>query len=177
MKKFKLGLTNIRDQCMGAAFDGQYFHLCCPEISYRMVVEKAKGSATTGADVTSFMEWLLCTRDPARRMELVANDIRVNRAGVDVEMMFVPWYLQNPKDIAAMYATCSYGKHYEELLQTTGHLGERWYVMVTFCETRSAQSELNVYINFEKNYKTCRRAWGATILRRRQRQHQPQQHH
>ncbi len=97
-----------------------------------MVVEKAKGAATTGAEVNSFVEWLLCTWNPAHRMELVANDIRVDREGVDVELMIVPWYSQTPKDIAAMYATCSYGKQYEELLETAGHLGGRWFAMVKF---------------------------------------------
>jgi hypothetical protein len=62
-----------------------------------------------------------------------------------------------------MYATCSYGKHFEELLETTGHLGERWYAMAKFCDTGFAQSELKVHINFEKNYKTYRRAWGGNI--------------
>jgi hypothetical protein len=33
--------------------------------------------------------------------------------------------------------------------------------MVKFCETRFAQSELKVYINFEKNYNTYGRTWGA----------------
>ena len=92
-------------------------------------------------------------------MELVANDIRVDREGVDVELMAVPWYAQTPKDIAVMYATCKYGKQYEELLLTTEHLGQRWYAMVEFCETRFTQSELKVYINFEKNYTTYRRTW------------------
>jgi len=32
--------------------------------------------------------------------------------------------------------------------------------MVKFCETRFVQSELKVYINFEKNYNTYCRAWG-----------------
>ena len=126
-----------------------------------MVIENAEGAATIAAEVNNFVEWLLCTWDPAHRMELVANDIRVDREGLDVELMAVPWYSQTPKDIAAMYATCSYGKQYEELLETAGHLGERWYAMVKFCETRFAQSELKVYINFEKNYKTYRRAWGG----------------
>jgi len=103
-----------------------------------MVVEKAKGAATTGDEVNSFLEWLLCTWDPAHRMELVTNDIRVDREGVDVELMVVLWYSQTPKDIAAMYATCNYGKQYEELLETARHLGERWYAMVKFCETRFA---------------------------------------
>ncbi len=53
-----------------------------------------------------------------------------------------------------MYACCIYGKQYEELLQTAEHLGRKWYAMVKFCETRFAQSELKVYINFEKNYNT-----------------------
>ena len=75
-----------------------------------MVVEKEKGAAATGAEVDSFMEWLLCTWDPAHRMELGANDVRVDREGVDVELMNVPWYSQTRKDIAAMYATCNYGK-------------------------------------------------------------------
>jgi hypothetical protein len=49
---------------------------------------------------------MLCTWDPA----LVTGDIRVDKLGVDVELMAVPWYAQTPKDISAMYACCSYGK-------------------------------------------------------------------
>jgi hypothetical protein len=127
-----------------------------------MVVEKANGSAATAAEVDSFMEWLLCTWDPAYRMELVANDIRVDREGVDVELMVVPWYSQTPRDIAVMYATWSYDKQYQELLETAGHLGDRCYAMVKLCDTRFAQSEMKVYINFEKNYRTYRRAWGGS---------------
>jgi hypothetical protein len=33
-------------------------------------------------------------------------------------------------------------------MQTTEHLGKRWYVVVKFCETKFAKSELEVYINF-----------------------------
>ena len=90
VQKLKLGPAYIRDQCTGAAFDGQYFHLGCLEVFSRMVVEKAKGVAATGDEVDRFLEWLLCTWDPAHRMELVANDIRVDREGVDVELMVVP---------------------------------------------------------------------------------------
>jgi len=68
-------------------------------------------------------------------MDLVANDIRVNREGVDVELMNVPWYSQTPKDIASMYATCRHGKQYEKLLLIAEHLGQMWYAMVKFCET------------------------------------------
>jgi len=51
-----LSPANIRDRCTGAAFDGQYFHLGCPEIFSRMVVEKAKGVAATGDEVKNFVE-------------------------------------------------------------------------------------------------------------------------
>ncbi len=114
-----------------------------------------------GPRLLFFLEWLLCTWDPVHSMELVANDIRVDLEGVDVELMAVSWYSQTLKDIAAMYAACNYGKQYEELLETAGHLGDIWYAMEKFCDTRFAQSELKVYINFEKNYKTYRRAWGG----------------
>ena len=38
VQKLKLGPADFRDQCTGAAFDGQYFHLGCPEVFSRMVV-------------------------------------------------------------------------------------------------------------------------------------------
>ncbi len=60
-----------------------------------------------------------------------------------------------------MYACCSYGKHYEELLQNTIHLGQRWYAMVKFCEIRFAHSELMVYKTFEKKYKTYSTTWSG----------------
>jgi len=53
----------------------------------------------------------------------VANDIRIDLLGVDVELMSIPWYAQIPKDIATMYACCGYDKQYEELSQTAKHLG------------------------------------------------------
>ena len=65
--------------------------------------------------------------------ELVANDIRVDKLGLDVELMYVPWYAQTPKDIDAVYACWNYGKQYEELLHTTPHLSGRWYAIVKFC--------------------------------------------
>jgi hypothetical protein len=103
-----------------------------------MMIERAKGAPATARETKQLLEWLLCTWDPAHRLELIANDIRVDRQVVDVELMFVPWYAQTPKDISAMYAFYSYGKQYEELLQTTEHLGRKWYAMVKFCETRLA---------------------------------------
>jgi len=71
-------------------------------------------------------------------MELVSHDIRVDKLGVDAELMVVPWYAQILKDIAEMYACCSYGKQYEELMHIVTHLGHRLYAMVKYCETRFA---------------------------------------
>jgi hypothetical protein len=59
---------------------------------------------------------LLCTWNPAHQLELVANDIRIDKLGVDDELMFVLWYAQIPKDISSMSPCYSYGKQYEELL-------------------------------------------------------------
>ena len=87
---------------------------------------------------------MLCTWDPAHKLELVVNDFRVDKLGLDVELMSVPLYAKIPKDIFVMYACCNYGKQYEELLETSEHLGQKWYSMVKFCETRFAQSELKV---------------------------------
>jgi hypothetical protein len=75
-------------------------------------------------------------------LELVANDIRFDREGQDIELMSIPWYSQTPKDITIMYATCSYGKQYEELLHTTDYLDKLWYAMVKFDDTLFAQYAL-----------------------------------
>jgi hypothetical protein len=108
----KLGLTpaEIREQCTGAAFDGAYFHLNNPGHLAKRIVEQAKGAPATRYEIKNLKEWLLCTWDPAHRLELVASDIRLDKLGVDVVLMSVPWYAQIPKDIVAMYVCCSYGK-------------------------------------------------------------------
>ncbi len=72
---------------------------------------------------------MLFTWDPAHRLEIVANDICIDKLGVDIELMFVPWYAQIPKDIDAMYACWSYGKQYDELCRLrniTAKSGMRW---------------------------------------------------
>ncbi len=137
-----------------------------------MMIERAKGTTTKTREIEDLLEWLLCTWDPAHRLELVTNDIRVDRHGVDVELMSIPWYAQIPKDISAMYACWSYGKQYEELLQTAGHFGRKLYARVNFFETRFAKSELKAYINFEKSYNTYCRTWGVE-----EEEEQPQDQH
>jgi hypothetical protein len=158
----KLGLTiaEIRARCIGAAFDGQYFRLDWHEAIAKRMIEAATGGPASATEVQNLMQWMLCTWDLTHRMELVTEDNRADKLGVDVDLMAVSWYAQTPKDISAMYACCSYGKQYEELLQTAEHLGRRWYVMAKFCATRFAKSELKVYINLEYNYITYRGTWG-----------------
>jgi hypothetical protein len=80
----------------------------------------------------------------------------VDKLDVDVELMDVPWYAHTSNNISAVYVCCNYGKHYEELLETTEHLGRSWYAMVKLCETIFAQSEMKVYIIFEHIYNTYR---------------------
>ena len=141
-----------------AVFDGQYFSLNCPEATAKRMIEAATGGPASVTEVQNMMHWMLCTCYPTNRLELVTGEIRVDKLGVDMELMVVPWYSQTPKDISGMYAFCNYGKHHEELLETAEHLGRRWYVIVKFCETRFAQSEMKVNINFEHNYNTYRGA-------------------
>ncbi len=90
VKKLRFNPAEIRAQCTGATCEGQYFHLNCPEILARRIVERAKGSPTIPSEIQSLVEWMVCTWDPAHRLELVANDIRIDRLGVDVEFMPVP---------------------------------------------------------------------------------------
>ncbi len=102
----KLGLTpeEIMDRCTWAAFDGQYFSLNCHEAIAKRMIEGAKGGLASIAEVQNRKEWMLCTWDPAHRLELVKGDIRVDKLDVDVELTSNPWYAQTPKDISAMYS-------------------------------------------------------------------------
>jgi hypothetical protein len=104
IKKHGLTPAEVRKQCTGAAFDGTYFHLNSPDHLAKRIVEKAEKSPATRSEICNLKEWLLCTWDHAHRLELVANDIRVDKLGVDVELVSVPWYAQIPKDIPSMYA-------------------------------------------------------------------------
>ena len=92
VKKHGLSPADIREQCTGAALDGAYFHLTSPDHVAKRMVEQAKGVPATRSEIKNLKEWLICTWDPARRLELVANDIRIDKLGVDVELMFAPWY-------------------------------------------------------------------------------------
>jgi hypothetical protein len=83
----KLGLipAKTREQCTGVTFDGEYFHLNNLDHLAKRIVEQAKGAPATRSEIRNLMvEWLLCTWDPAYRLELVANDIRVNKLNGDV---------------------------------------------------------------------------------------------
>jgi len=103
-----------------------------------LYVEKAKEAPATRCEIKNLKEVLLCTWDPAHRLELVASDIHLDKLGDDVELISVPWYAQIPEDIASIYACRSYGKHYKELMRIVAHLGKKWYAMAKFYETRFA---------------------------------------
>ena len=80
----KLGLTpaDIKEQCTGTAFDGAYFHLNNPDHLANQIVEKTKGAPTTQSEIRNLVEWLLCTWDPSHGLELVGNDIRIDKLGL-----------------------------------------------------------------------------------------------
>ena len=92
VKQLRLSPGKIKQQCTGAAFDGQYFSLNCPEHLARRMVEQAKGGRASRQESQDSAEWMLCTWDPAHMLELVVNDIRVDKRGLDVELMPVIWY-------------------------------------------------------------------------------------
>jgi hypothetical protein len=110
IKKLGLTPTEITVLCTGAAFDGAYFHMNSPDQLAKRIVEQAKGCPTTRSEIRNLVGWLLCTWDPAHRLELVVNDIRNDKLGVDDELMSAPWYAEIPKDNASMYSCYSYGK-------------------------------------------------------------------
>ena len=103
IKKLRLAPANIREQCTGAAFDETYFHMSNPDHIAKQIVKQAKGPSTTRSEIRNLVKWVLYTWEPAHRLELVANDLRIDKLGVDVERMFVPSYAQIPKDIACMH--------------------------------------------------------------------------
>ena len=90
IKKLELTPKEIRNQCTGAAFDGQYFSLNAPNVLAKIMIERATGTTTTARETVGLLEWLLCTWDPTHRLERVANEIRVDRLGLDVELASVP---------------------------------------------------------------------------------------
>jgi hypothetical protein len=75
-----------------------------PQVLATRIVQEANGSQASRTKIKNCMEWMLCTWDPAHRLELVAKDIRLDRLGVEVQFISVPLYAQTPKDISAMYA-------------------------------------------------------------------------
>ncbi len=74
MKKLEQMPHEIRQHCTRATFDGQYFSLNAHEALAKMMIERTKGTSATARDTLELLEWLVCTWDPAHRLELVANN-------------------------------------------------------------------------------------------------------
>jgi hypothetical protein len=150
-----LGFTReeLRQQLSSFAADGQYFCLGCPEHLARLMLNVSGNlSAEDTSAVVRMVEWLLCTWDPAHRMELSLKSVREDKEGVDEELNSVSWYPPIPRDISQVYSNISYGKGYEMILQIAEDMGRRLYSMERFCDTRFAQSEQKVYANFLRDY-------------------------
>jgi hypothetical protein len=56
------------------------------------MVEPPKGGRAMRQEIQDSAEWMLCTWDPPHMLELVVNDIRVDKLGLDMKLMFVFWY-------------------------------------------------------------------------------------
>jgi hypothetical protein len=92
IKKLRLTLTEIKAQCIGAAVDGQYFSLICHEAIAKRMTEAATVDPASATEVQSLIQWILCMWYLAHPLQLVTGDIRVDKLGVNVELMAVPWY-------------------------------------------------------------------------------------
>jgi len=97
IQKLRLSPEEIRQQCTGATFDGQYFSLNCSKHLARRMVKQEKGGRATKQEIQDSAEWMLCIWYPAHKLELVVNDIRVDKLDLDMELMLVPWYAQTQR--------------------------------------------------------------------------------
>ena len=79
------------------------------------------------------MRWLLCTWDPAHRLELCLADVRADKPAVaeylegggegDHGLPRISWYKPIAGHISELYNKYSYGKGYETLLDLAAEGG------------------------------------------------------
>ncbi|KAK3241752.1 hypothetical protein CYMTET_48508 [Cymbomonas tetramitiformis] len=112
------------------AFDGQYFNLDVPRFLCDMI----------GTSV----EWTMPGWDGGHRTELVLADVRKDEV--------LTWYKETPETINEIHSKVGYGKNYEALRASAAKVGQTFYNLQTFCDTRFAQAERKVYKNFILNY-------------------------
>ena len=70
-----------------------------------------------------------------------------------VELNFVPWYIELSAAVSDIYNKFAYGKGYELLRDIAEDHNVRLHSLKYFCDTRFAQSERIVFLNFIRNFK------------------------
>ncbi|KAK3235158.1 hypothetical protein CYMTET_54622 [Cymbomonas tetramitiformis] len=123
-------MHQLRTQLTGMAFDGQYFNLDVPKAFCELI----------GTSV----EWTMPGWDGGHRTELVTADVRKDEV--------LTWYKETPEVINEIHSKVAYGKNYEALRKSSARVGQKFYNIQTFCDTRFAQAERKVYKNFILNY-------------------------
>ncbi|KAK3246710.1 hypothetical protein CYMTET_13998 [Cymbomonas tetramitiformis] len=137
IKPFNISNEMFQQQFTGHSYDGQYFSLNVPEELCILV-----GSS---------VEWTLPGWGGAHRLELVLGDTRKDKEG-SVPLPTVAWYGNIPTIVSSQLAKVSYGKGYEEIRKIAAELQERLYNPARFCDTRFAQAERKVYLNFLRDW-------------------------
>jgi hypothetical protein len=82
----------------------------------------------------------------------VIGDVRSDKPGCNFELLSVSWYGPIPKIISEVYNKLNYGRAYEALMEMSQKQGRFMYQLQRFCDTRFAQSERKVYVNFILDY-------------------------
>ena len=70
IKKLRLTQAKVGSRCTGVAFDGHFFSLDIHEALAARMIEATEFYTST-TEVQSLMQWLLCTRHLAHRLERV----------------------------------------------------------------------------------------------------------
>ena len=148
-----LGLTPDKalQQFVGFAADGQYF-------KNNVVEHMVEAFKKEDVDVQDMVEWIMPSWDPAHRLELVIGDARKDAEGVGVALPTIKWYSLISIAISDIYTKFAYGKGYEELRKIAEDEDLHFYALKRFCDTRFAQAEHKVYINFVHNFPTLVKA-------------------
>lgn len=140
------GKSQLLEQMVGLAADGAYFTLNTMENVAGYFLDE-------GGDAEKMLHWLLPTWDGAHRLELTLGDVRQDKEGVGVALKSVPWYIDLSTSISNIYNKFAYGKGYEILHDIAEDESVRLYALKYFCDTRFAQSERTVFLNFLRNFK------------------------
>ncbi len=132
MESFSLSQSILQQQLVGCAADGAYIHSKIDEHSCRKIDIKEK--------------WLSISWDSAHLLELAINDVKKQRKFL--------WLITFIKTCSSIMKKYSYGKQYEQLLETAELLEENILQPKHFHVTRFVSSECRVYETMMRDWTT-----------------------